>query len=264
VQLVTPENLGAVYTDLHELLKARGLRKQIGMMGGDLIEGLQDEESPFNHRAWFRYMSKNYADILDAYSVHIYWNYDAAHKFKHRLDDVQQVLKPLIKRPLYVTEYGVKGFDIKRPKNPNGVPAPGNFHVPNTDRTIPIGRTNVRFSRRVHRAAQMSTPASGLTTMDKGRSGCDRRARTKAGRCTRATTFFVCHDDDRTGGASRVDFDASHQCVAAFAGVRLGLDEAGQLQNGRSSKRATFLPPRKRLSPFWNKNGGGMIVFERR
>ena len=28
-----------------------------------------------NHLNWFEYMAENMNDVLDAYSVHIYWNY---------------------------------------------------------------------------------------------------------------------------------------------------------------------------------------------
>src|SRR5262249_45483132 len=140
---VTPQSVRDAYKDLHKLLKAKGLDRQMHLMGGDLIEGSSDPDNPYNHGAWFRFISDNYADILKSYSVHIYWRYDQPHRFKHRLDDVRQILKPLEKRPVYVTEFGVRGLDIKSPKNPNGVPRPGNFHVPRTGEAVPLESTNV-------------------------------------------------------------------------------------------------------------------------
>ena len=39
---------------------------------------------------WFQYMAHNMNDILDAYSVHIYWNYWDTPRMEFRLRDVRQ------------------------------------------------------------------------------------------------------------------------------------------------------------------------------
>jgi hypothetical protein len=42
-------------------------------MGGDFVEDGGGAVS--DQRTWFHYMADHMNDILDAYSVHIYWNY---------------------------------------------------------------------------------------------------------------------------------------------------------------------------------------------
>ena len=70
---VTLEQYDALYRALDAQLVARGLRDHIGLMGGDLVETQKRPGS--NHRFWFDYIAENMNDVLDAYSVHIYWNY---------------------------------------------------------------------------------------------------------------------------------------------------------------------------------------------
>ena len=70
---VTQEQYEALYRALDGELVTRGLRDHIGLMGGDLVESSAIPGS--NHLNWFEYMAENMNDVLDAYSVHIYWNY---------------------------------------------------------------------------------------------------------------------------------------------------------------------------------------------
>ena len=63
-------------------------------------------------REYFQYMAANMNDILDAYSVHIYWHYDDTSKFQRRLTDVRRIVELLPasgRKPLFVTEFGVRG-----------------------------------------------------------------------------------------------------------------------------------------------------------
>ena len=50
-QNMTPERLGLTYRELHKQLVAKGLRKQIRFMGGDLIEGSRNPDSPLTRRS---------------------------------------------------------------------------------------------------------------------------------------------------------------------------------------------------------------------
>jgi hypothetical protein len=113
---ITPEQNGAMYRSLDRHLAAAGVREQIRFMGGDLVQT--------NQRVWFRYMASRLADLLDAYSVHVYWDYWDTAKFQRRLTDVQAIVGGLPengRKPVFVTEYGVRGR--RRPK----VPAPGAY-----------------------------------------------------------------------------------------------------------------------------------------
>jgi hypothetical protein len=103
---VTLDQYNALYRALDAQLVARGLRSQIGLMGGDLVANGQ--------RAWFQYMAQNMNDILDAYSVHIYWNYWDIPQMTFRLEDVRRIvmeeLPAAARKPVFVTEFGVRGI----------------------------------------------------------------------------------------------------------------------------------------------------------
>jgi hypothetical protein len=136
---VTPEQYNALYRELHDELVTRGLRGQIGLMGGDLTENGPASVPHPNHRFWWQYMAENMSDVLDAYSVHIYWNYWDLPRMEFRLRSVREIVDgPLVagaRKPLYVTEYGVRGI-----QNIPGKPAiqPGYW----ADGT-PLSRTNI-------------------------------------------------------------------------------------------------------------------------
>ena len=53
-------------------------------------------------------------DILDAYSVHIYWNYWDIPRMELRLRDVRQIVTEELpaeaRKPVFVTEFGVRGI----------------------------------------------------------------------------------------------------------------------------------------------------------
>ena len=103
----------ALYRALHGQLVARGLRDQIRIMGGDLVEAGSAAGS--NHRNWFTYMVEHMNDIVDAYSVHIYWNFHNIPRMEFRLRDVFQVvtqeLAPEGRKPTYIMEFAVRGRD---------------------------------------------------------------------------------------------------------------------------------------------------------
>ena len=113
---ITPAQNGAMYRALNRHLTAAGVREQVRFMGGDLVQA--------NQRAWFQYMATHLADLLDAYSVHIYWDYWDTAKFSRRLAEVQRIVAGLPgsgRKPVFVSEYGVRG---RRAAN---VPAPGTY-----------------------------------------------------------------------------------------------------------------------------------------
>jgi hypothetical protein len=120
-----------LYRELHAQLAARGLRGQIGLMGGDLVQ--------MNQRIWFRYIAEHMSDILDAYSVHIYWDYWDTAKLANRLKDVRKIvaeeLSPEQRKPTFITESGVTGIAnfVGKPVLEPGYWADG----------TPIARTNI-------------------------------------------------------------------------------------------------------------------------
>ena len=111
--ILTLPQYEALYRALHDQLVARGLRDQIRIMGGDLVESGAAVGS--NHRNWFNYMVEHMNDIVDAYSVHIYWNFHNIPRMEFRLKDVHQVvtqeLAPEGRKPTYIMEFAVRGRD---------------------------------------------------------------------------------------------------------------------------------------------------------
>jgi hypothetical protein len=62
----------------------RGLRDQIHLMGGGLIESAGGR----HHYVWMPWIATNMSDVFDAYARHIYWWYDKPGRFEYRLRDV--------------------------------------------------------------------------------------------------------------------------------------------------------------------------------
>ncbi|HUP32454.1 MAG TPA: hypothetical protein VM184_05420 [Gaiellaceae bacterium] len=113
---LTLQQWEALHRALHAELVARGLREHIKIMGGDLVEssGARD------HEIWFEYMTANMADIVDAYSEHIYWWYDTfnlegARRFEFRLRDIRKLVvddnPSETRRPAYIMEFAVRGHN---------------------------------------------------------------------------------------------------------------------------------------------------------
>lgn len=100
-----------VYRRLDTALRERGLRGRVRFMGGDLL----GTASPLGQSQvdWFRYLASRMGDLLDAWSVHIYWDFWDASKIDRRLESEVRTIFATIpaeqRRPLYVTEFGVRG-----------------------------------------------------------------------------------------------------------------------------------------------------------
>ena len=71
-----------LYRQLDRELKRLGVRSQIRIMGGDLLFNKQQE--------WFDFLAtREMADLLDAYSIHVYWDYRSPAKIANRLTGVR-------------------------------------------------------------------------------------------------------------------------------------------------------------------------------
>jgi hypothetical protein len=103
----TLEEYEQVYRELDHQLRERGVRDRIRFMGGDVTAAKQAD--------WFRYMAREMGDLLDAWSVHVYWDFWDAAKIDDRLErEVRTIFSTIPaeqRRPLYVTEFGVRGLD---------------------------------------------------------------------------------------------------------------------------------------------------------
>ncbi len=97
------------YRDLDPLIQS--IRGQVKYMGGDLVRG-PDTGAP-NQNVWFQYLAAHMSDILDAYSIHVFWDYWDTQKLVDRLTEVRAIVDALpqkARKPIYVTEYGVRGL----------------------------------------------------------------------------------------------------------------------------------------------------------
>ncbi|HET9675362.1 MAG TPA: hypothetical protein VFP31_11190 [Gaiellaceae bacterium] len=113
---LTMDQYQALNRALHTELVERGLRSQIGLMVGDLVESAVNG----THRTWMTYITTHMLDIVDAYSEHIYWQYWDASRMEFRLRDVRKLmfeeLPPEARRPVYLIEYGVRGHRLNMPR----------------------------------------------------------------------------------------------------------------------------------------------------
>ncbi len=101
---ITMAEYAALWRALDRNLRALDLRDHFTFVGGDLLA--EDQA------AWFHFMATHLADVLDGYSVHIYWDYRDTAKPAARLAEVRalvRALPPAGRKPLYVTEFGVRG-----------------------------------------------------------------------------------------------------------------------------------------------------------
>jgi hypothetical protein len=133
---ITLPQYEALYRALDRDLAAAGVRQQIRFMGGDLVEA----PSPLGQRQadWFAYMATHMGDLLDAYSIHVFWNYWDTAKIVRRLTQVRQIVDALPadgRKPLYVTEFSARGL---RTLNGTAYPEPGVYAdgTPLPDTTI--------------------------------------------------------------------------------------------------------------------------------
>src|SRR5215212_3847497 len=131
---ITMETYEKQYCDLDPLIQS--IRGQVRYMGGDLVRG-PDVGAP-NQQAWFQYLAEHMSDLLDAYSIHVFWDFWDTQKLQDRLTEVRAIVDALPeagRKPVYVAEYGVRGR-----RNLNGVPQvdPGVWE----DGT-PITQTNI-------------------------------------------------------------------------------------------------------------------------
>ena len=112
--MVTMPEYENLYRTLDADLRAAGVRDRIHFVCGDLLRT--------NQQAWFDYLSQHMADICDGYSVHIYWQYNDLNYMVTRLTEVHDIVAAMpaaARKPLYVTEFGVRG------DSPNGEVSPG-------------------------------------------------------------------------------------------------------------------------------------------
>ena len=260
------------YVDLDARLKHAGLRSQIHLMGGDLIRPAQ--------RPWLRFMAKNMHELLDAYSVHIYWDYRHPQKLVERLKEVHDIVhvelpkKGFQPKPLYVMEYGVRGIFGKHEPKP-GHHASGR----------PMADTNVNAFQRAWFALEAAKRGyRGAVTWDGYFAKYDREemmfyslvGKPEAGAWPLRPAFRVMRllmSAARPGWkVVPVGGCKPNQCLVGFHGgdgklAVAGLDTDGAHFDGGDSSSRTYtigdLPANTRFQLcFWNRDGDGRNTFD--
>jgi hypothetical protein len=263
-----------MYERLDKLLTNKGLRRQIRFMGGDLIR-----TRPDNQKLWFDHMAKNLAEFLDAYSVHIYFDYFDTGKFEERLREVRRFVNEMDeskRRPLFITEYGVRGKN--RPPNP-GIFDDG------TPKGRPLSETNVAAFQQAWfliRAMQLGYVGTIKWDCFHGKYDPNYTASHYVigpGRegWPLSPMYFLLRLITMTteAGWSVVEVkqnqpSAATKQLVALKGrgnqlTILGLDSRGRLENGVSSRQVAYtiggLRPNATFTlVLWNRGGGGQLL----
>jgi hypothetical protein len=269
---LTPEQVEQAYRELDPHIQS--IRGQVKYMGGDLVRG-PDTGAP-NQQLWFDYMAQHMSDILDAWSIHVFWDYWDTQKIVDRLTEVRAIwdAEPANQRkPLYVTEYGVRGL-----RTFNGVRADPGFWEDGT----PISRTNVSAFQQ----AWFDVLSSKLGYV--GTSKWD----SYFGKYDNSTQAYYMIGDPQSGwplyplynfvrlvtstvkpGWSVVGVDSvpdTTRLVTAYIGKNgqrtvVGLDTAGAQLNSASTTTVSYtiggLPASQRLHlAVWNEAGDGVVA----
>ena len=109
---ITQAQYEAAWRTFDGRMRAAGVRERLGYVGGELVLNGQ--------RSWLEFMAANMNDVFDSWSVHIYWDWWDTPKIASRFAGIQAVvdgIAPDRRKPLYVTEYAVRGL-----QNCGGVP----------------------------------------------------------------------------------------------------------------------------------------------
>jgi len=261
------------YRDLDPLIQS--IRGQVKYMGGDLTRG-PDTGAP-NQDVWFQYLATHMSDILDAYSIHVFWDYWDTQKLVERLTEVRAIVDALpqkARKPVYVTEYGVRGL---RTFNDAPTVDPGVWE----DGT-PITQTNISAFQH----AWFDVLAAGLGYM--GTSKWD----TYYGKYDNGTQAYYLIGAPQNGwplypmynllqlftttvkrGWQVVATDSvpdTSRLVASYLGKKkqltvIGLDSAGALLNTGTTITSSYsiagFPPSKPVNLLiWNANADGLVA----
>ena len=119
---VTLEQYNELYRALDAQLVARGLRQQIQLMGGGLIENHPTGNPERHHYKWMKWIAENMSDVVDGYAEHVYWWYDRPGRLEYRLRDTYNLMAKELpasqRKPDYMMEFGIRGYNTCSTKPP--------------------------------------------------------------------------------------------------------------------------------------------------
>jgi hypothetical protein len=252
----------------------QSIRGQVKYMGGDLVRA--PDVGPPNQQAWFQYMATKMSDILDAYSIHVFWDYFDPQKLVDRLTEVRAIVDALPqagRKPLYVSEYGIRGL-----RTFNGAPAgdPGVWE----DGT-PMAQTNINAFQHAWfdvLAAELSYVGTSKWDSYFGKYDNGTQAYYMIGSPADGWPLYPIYNSVRlltfsvVAGSRTVNVASvpnTSRLLAAYVGKAgehtvVGLDTAGAQLNTVSPTVVSYtiggLPPSKSFQlTIWNAAGDGLV-----
>jgi hypothetical protein len=102
---ITRASYVELYRKFDEALRERNIRDHFDIVGGDL---LGNDQAP-----WFNTMADQLNDVLDGWSVHMYWQYWDTDHIYNRLNSARLIIEqipPSHRKPMHLTEFGVRGI----------------------------------------------------------------------------------------------------------------------------------------------------------
>jgi Glycosyl hydrolase catalytic core len=269
---MTMQQYETQYRELDPYIQS--IRGQLRYMGGDLVRA-PDGGAP-NQAAWLQYMASRMSDILDAYSIHVFWDYWDTQKLVDRLKEVRAIVNTMpqqARKPIYVTEYGVRGLRVF-----NGAPEvdPGVWQDGSA-----IGQTNVSAFQQAWfdvLAASLGYVATSKWDSYFGRYDNGTQAYYFIGDPQNGWPLYPLYNlvqlltttVKREWKVAAVDsVPATSRLLGAYLGkngqqTMVGLDTAGAQLNTVSPTPISYsiagLPPLKTLQlVVWNEAGNGLV-----
>lgn len=268
---MTPAEYEAQYRAIDPYLA--NVRGQLRYMGGDLIRGAGDQAQSL----WLQYMAAHMGDILDAWSIHVYWDYWDTQKLVDRLTEVRRIsdsISPSARKPLYVTEFGVRGLDRF-----DDVAANPGFWQDGT----PIARTNITAFQEAWfdvLAARLGYMGTIRWDLNFGKYDNGTQSYWLIGPAEEGWPAYPSYNALRLFTATvghgwnvvAVNGVAGTKLVAAYAGpgdalTLIGLDTAGAQLNAAVPAATSYtiggLPPQTALHlAVWNEFGDGGLTAD--
>jgi hypothetical protein len=269
---ITMQTYEQQYRQLDPLIQS--IRGQVKFMGGDLVRG--PDTGPPNQDAWFQYLATRMSDILDAYSIHVFWDYWDSQKLVDRLTEVRAIVDSLpanARKPVYVSEYGVRGH-----RTFNGAPAgdPGVW-----DDGVLMSATNVSAFQHAWfdiLAARLGYAGTSKWDSYFGKYDSGTQAYYMIGPPSEGWPEYPIYNamslftsTVKTGWRTlNVDGVADSRLLAAYANAQsahtvVGLDTAGAQLNGVSPTTTSYTigglkPSTSFQLKVWNKAGDGVVA----
>jgi hypothetical protein len=270
-----------VYNQLYRLLvdelnerpdprrPVRRLRAVVRLVGGDLVAGGPAQIPGSEQKDWIDFMQKHMADVLNGYSIHVYWASEDYPKMEGRLS---RLLDFHIGKPIYVTEYGVRGADFSHKNRPFD---PGSLHDRNVEDSLESAFQHGWFNALAPQYGVVGLAKWACYRIDSGTTtpAGKRRPERDSGMISGvgknfapAHTFRVTKLFNRTVGrnwkATKIG-TAADTLVSVFGGQASGRQSLLALNRGKETnqlKISKLLPSRRYFAAAWNQGGDGAIT----